>query len=435
MNELVYWIWLSLCCKPDTATFPSLLKKFNSAKEIFEATDKEISGALDPRSSDRNLLLQRDLTRAEEILEFCTKRGVGILPYSDESYPELLRKIPTPPVLLYYRGTLPDFKRRAAIAVVGTRTLTEYGKRNAFSISYNLAQAGAIIVSGMAIGIDGVAHAGAIAAEAPTVAVLGSGIDVCYPPVHLTLARNIVKNGCIFSEYAPGTQPTRYSFPQRNRIISGLSEATVVIEAGERSGAMITATHARKQERLLYALPGMVGEKNAAGSNLLLMNGAKTLTWAMDLIPDFSDIRKRPCLNPGKIEPKIPVHMENTLTELKISCVTPTDDIFYPPRPKRSEKGAKAADKENRAKREAAEKEKPKEAEAVPVLNDKEAETAFTKEVFAIYKKIPTVGDCTIESLADNEHDLRAVMKSILKLEMARFVTLLPGERVMRKLK
>ena len=434
MNELVYWIWLSLCCRPDTSTFSSLLKKFNSAKEVFDATDREISSALTPRSSDRNLLLERDLTRAKEILEFCTKRDVGLLPYCDEKYPKQLRDISTPPVLLYYRGVLPDLNKGVRIAVVGTRKLSEYGRKNAFTLAYDLAKSGATIVSGMATGIDGVAHAGAISADMPTIAVLGSGIDVCYPPEHLTLARNIVKNGCIFSEYPPGTGPTRYTFPQRNRIISGLSSATVVIEGRERSGAVITARYAREQNRTVYAFPGSVDAKNSEASNLLLKNGAKLVTVAEDIIRDFSDITRGPILNPFNLEQRLPISMFDALRAFSVSCVAPSDDIFNPPRRRAERDNARDNGGDNRENNTSTDtqqsEQQPKPAE---VLRDGEVESSFNRTVLEIYKKIPTVGDCSVESLADDTHPLREVMRALLKLEMGRFVTLLPGERVMRK--
>ena len=205
MDELIYWIWLSLCCTPDSATFPALLKRFKSAKDVYDAEDYDITSALVARSSDRNVILKRDLTKSEEILNFCKKYGVGILPYCDKRYPESLREIKTPPVLLYYRGVLPNFNEGLRIAVVGTRKLSDYGRKNAFSIARDLAISGATIVSGMATGIDAVAMAGALSIGAPTIAVIGSGIDVCYPKEHLTLAREIVKSGCVITEYPPNT--------------------------------------------------------------------------------------------------------------------------------------------------------------------------------------------------------------------------------------
>ena len=427
MNELVYWIWLSLCSRPDSATFPSLLKKFNSAKEVFLATDREISSALNPRSSDRNELLKRDLGKAEAVYAFCKKHGVGIITYADAEYPNSLREIKTPPVLLYYRGILPDFNSGVRIAIVGTRRLSDYGRKNAFSISYDLAASGATIVSGMAIGIDGVAHAGALAAGAQTIAVIGSGIDVCYPPEHLNLARNIVKHGCVLTEYAPGTKPTKFSFPQRNRIISGLCSSVVVIEGRERSGALITAKYAKEQGRMVYALPGTVGSDNASGVNLLIKEGANLVTRAEDVIKDYSDISKGALLNPFSLSDRLPVSLEDTLTELSVCAVAPSDSIFKT-LPKRKNKTLSSAeDNINYGERSHNDKNKSAESES-------SVETAFNSDILNIYKRIPTDSDCTIESLADEKYSMRDVMRAILKLEMGRFVTVLPGERVKRNL-
>jgi DNA processing protein len=184
MDEMLYWIWLSLAITPATDNFSKLFSRFQSAKAIYEADKNAIAACITSKSRDYNSLTDKSLDKAEEVLEFCTKRGVGILIYDDEKFPLSLKQIPTPPVLLYYRGNLPDFNSEFFVSVVGTRRLSDYGRRNAFYIAHDLAIAGTTVVSGMAIGIDGVAHAGAIAAGAHTVAVIGSGIDVCYPKQH-----------------------------------------------------------------------------------------------------------------------------------------------------------------------------------------------------------------------------------------------------------
>ncbi len=430
MNELLYWIWLSLCCRPDSATFPSLLKKFNSAKEVYDATDKEISSALNARSSDRNLLIKRDLTRAREVLEFCEKRNVGILTYSDGRYPKSLREIKTPPVLLYYRGVLPDFNSGVRIAIVGARRLSEYGRKNAFTLAYDLAKSGATVVSGMAIGIDGVALCGAITAGAPTIAVIGSGIDVCYPPEHLKLARNIVKGGCIFTEYAPGTPPERFNFPQRNRIISGLCSSVIVIEGKERSGAVITAKYAKDYGRQIYAFPGAVGSQNAEAGNLLIKNGASLITRAEDVIKDYSDVRKGGILNPFLLEQTPPVSMTEALSALGVCAVAPSDNIFKPT-VKKIEKA-----NNNIELSKFVSGQKPSGGDSGNTVIEREADVgaSFNSDILKIYKKIPPAGDCAIESLADENYSVRDVMRAILKLEMGKFITVLPGERVKRNI-
>ena len=430
INELVYWIWLSLCCRPDSATFPSLLKKFNSAKAVYDATDREISTSLNPRSSDRNLLLRRDLTRASEILAFCEKRKVGILTYADERYPQSLRDIKTPPVLLYYRGVLPDFNTGIRIAIVGTRRLSDYGRKNAFSLAYDLAKSGATVVSGMATGIDGVAHGGALAAGTATIAVIGSGIDVCYPPEHLTLARNIVKDGCVLTEYPPGTAPGRYNFPQRNRIISGLSSSVIVIEGKEKSGAVITARYAKEQGRRVYALPGAVGSENAEAGNLLIKSGASLITKAEDVIKDYSDVRSGGILNPFLLENKLPVSMSDELKRFSVCAVAPTDGIFRTVFKKKEKIDNNIELSENKGRA----------GTQIPDIQNSEGEreaqvsSSFNSDVLKIYKRIPPTGDCTIESLADESYSMREVMRAILKLEMGRFITVLPGERVKRNI-
>lgn len=415
MDELVYAIWLSLCSSPGGSTFPNLLSKFSTPKEIFDAELSEISKVVGYRNSDRAALSEKSLDRAVEVYEFCKKRGVGIVSYFDDDYPAILRDISSPPVVLYYRGTLPGFDREFGVGCVGTRSISDYGRRSAFRISHDLAIAGAVIVSGMASGIDGVCAAGAIAAGGRTVAVLGSGIDVCYPPEHLKLAREIVKNGCVMTEYDPGTKPLRYNFPKRNRIISGLSRATIVFEGDEQSGARFTARYAKEQKRAVYALPGNVGAKTSELPNMLLKQGAKPCTAAEDVINDFSSEFPH-ALNPFNLKARLTVDMMSVLRELGVSALSQSDDVFSPPRPKRRTENA-------------VEEVSPAAVEIV------EPPESFDKAALEIYKKIPTGSDLEIESLVDDSHNLRDVMKLLLKLEMGGFIVMLPGEKVARKTK
>lgn len=417
MDKLVYAIWLSLSCSPGGSTFPKLLSAFSSPEEIYNAELSDISKLIGYRNSDRSALDNKSLDRATEIYEFCKKRKVGVVTYFDDDYPELLRGIASPPVLLYYRGRLPNFNSDFTVACVGTRTISEYGRKSAFRISHDLAAAGATVVSGMATGIDGISAAGAISAGGITVAVLGSGIDVCYPPQHLTLAREIVKHGCIMTEYAPGTGPNGYNFPKRNRIISGLSRATIVFEGDEESGARYTARYAKEQKRVVYALPGNVGAKNSELTNMLLKQGAKPCTSAEDVINDFSAefLHK---LNPFNLTERLPVDMMGVLRELAVVALCPNDDVFTPPR---------------QARRSASKTEKqPIEPEVKEMVLPPES---FDKSALEIYKKIPTESEINIESLVDEKYNLRAVMKLLLKLEMGGFIVMLPGEKVARKTK
>ena len=422
MDELVYWVWLSLACTPGKDTFIKLFERFSSPKEIYSADDEAIASLIGSRSRDYKAITDRELKAAEKVLEFCCRRGVGILKYSDEAFPAALRKIETPPVLLYYRGSLPDFNSEFFVSVVGTRRLSDYGRRNAFSIAHDLSRAGAIIVSGMAIGIDAVAHSGALAADRPTVAVIGSGIDVCYPKQHLRLAREIVKKGCVLTEYAPGTGPERFNFPARNRIISGLCAATLVVEGKEKSGALITARYAKAQGRTVYALPGNVGNINSELTNLLIKNGAKLCTSADDIIRDFEP-DSLGMLNSFSLTEKATVDMNKILSELQVSAVAQGDSIF-----RRSTSRKERAKKESKKPTETQNtvESVPDSVEKMPDLN------GFDKKAVMLYKKIPLGEECSIETLIDDELSLRDVMKGLLKLEIGRFVTMLPGEKVKR---
>lgn len=426
MDNTVYWIWLSLACTPGTATFPRLIDKFGNAKNVYDANIKDITRCIDPRSSDRTRLSDKSLDRATEIFEFCNKKAIGMLVYDDEEYPSALKKIKSPPVMLYYRGRLPDFNSGFYASVVGTRSISDYGRKNAFKISYDLASAGATIVSGMAMGIDGVAHAAALEAGKPTVAVLGSGIDVCYPAPHLTLARNIVKEGCILTEYPPHTSPSKNNFPTRNRLISGLSAVTIVIEGKERSGARITASCALEQEREVYALPGNIGSQNSEVTSLLLKNGAKVLTSADDIVRDYQD--KYPgVLNPFNLSAVLPVDIMSALSKYSVVAIAPGDDVFTPPRNYKKSRASFTGEAYG-----AVGEAKPKE---INIVDDSVVESKFNNKTFNIYKRIPIGEDCSVESLMDSETTSRDVVKALFSLEMGGFVTMLPGDRVKRKIK
>lgn len=418
MDELLYTVWLSLSCTPGLETFSKLISRFSTSENIYNADGDSIASCIGSRSSDYNLLIDKSVDRAERIIDFCKRKNIGILTYFDEKFPENLRKIKNPPILLYYRGILPDFNSDTFISIVGTRLLTEYGKKNTFSVASDLARAGAVIVSGMAIGIDGVAHAGALSVGKRTVAVLGCGIDICYPIHHRKLAQNIVKAGCVITEYAPGTRPDKHNFPVRNRLISGLSSATLLIEGRERSGALITARRAIEQNRHVYALPGNVGNVNSEASNLIIKNGAKLFTSADDIVRDFDKIYPGK-LNPFVLSESFQCDMESVLSELQVSSETRSYD--------KTRSTVKSSDK----------KIQPKEDEKPNKANVGKAEmevAAFDKNTLSLYKKIPLNTDCSVESLIDETHSLRDVMQSLLKLEIARFVTMLPGDRVKRNL-
>lgn len=275
MTNITYWLWLATRCG---ARFGKrLLEQFGSPEAIWQADRQAFVDIPRLNKNKLDALMEKDLTVAEHIQADCLKQGIQILTLFDEAYPELLRNIPDPPLVLYVRGTLPDFTDRLSISIVGTRNCTRYGKQAAWHFAGNLAQRGVIIVSGMALGIDGTANRAAIEAGGETVAVLGCGVDVCYPWQHKQLMEDIVRHGAVISEYPPGTEPFGKNFPVRNRIITGLGQGTLIVEAPKKSGALISADLALEQGRDVFAVPGDINRPSSAGCNARIRQGAAEL--------------------------------------------------------------------------------------------------------------------------------------------------------------
>ncbi len=316
MRDIGYWLWLSLIFETGSPVSDSLLYAFDhDPKAIYEA-DKT---AIFPFCKNNDYLFSRlsdkRLGRVYSIIDFCEKENIGILTPENKNFPSPLLKISGHPLVLYYKGRLPDFSRALSIAVVGTRDVTAYGSSSAYTISHDLASSGVIVVSGMALGADTAAHRGALDAGGHTVAFLGCGIDIVYPKENYRLMQEIIGHGTVITEYAPGVRPIGKHFPVRNRLISGISKAVLVVEASERSGALITASHGLKQGKLIYAIPGKVGELASTGTNLLIQNGAKMVTSAKDIISDFSEIydfRFSKKIKPDNAVPNYGVKPQNT---------------------------------------------------------------------------------------------------------------------------
>lgn len=288
-KHVAAWVALSLALGARSARLKPLLTHFGTPDRIFAATKEELLVALPELGAGALAALQyqkyeREVTR---ILDYCHRRGVQLLTPDTEAYPASLFAITEPPAVLYCLGSIPQSGTRPFIGVVGARRADAYGERMAYKLSFELSAAGAVVVSGLAEGVDGVAAAAAIDVGAPTVAVLGSGIDRIYPKHHTRLFSEVAELGAVVTEYAPGTPPNGWNFPARNRIISALSEALVVVEANERSGALITARHALLQGKSLFAVPGDADNPRAMGCNMLLRAGAMVAIGAEDILSHF----------------------------------------------------------------------------------------------------------------------------------------------------
>ena len=272
---LLYWIWFSLL-HINIRQKLSLLEQFRDPEEIYHA-------------GEFAQIEDRDLTPARGILQACTEKGIGVIVFTDASYPPRLRNIAQPPLVLYYKGTLPFWDAQPSIGIVGTRKCTPYGLCAAKRFGTQIAQCGGLVVSGGAFGIDTAAMQGALAAKKTTVGVLGCGVNIAYPKSNAQLFEQVTENGCLLSEYPPGTKPNPWQFPARNRIISGICNGILVIEAPEKSGALITAENAMEQGRDVYAVPGNIDMDSCVGSNKLLQEGAMAVLCGYDVLQQYEE--------------------------------------------------------------------------------------------------------------------------------------------------
>lgn len=288
MTAEIYWIWLAERLGAGSALGRRLLAAFDTPEEVWRATRAQLAAAVSLTQLRLDALADKDTLHAQRIWQSCVRGQIAVCTLTDERYPPLLRGIANPPLVLYVRGTLPDLQDSLPVSVVGTRRATPYGRHAARYFAGTLAQNGCLIVSGMAEGIDGAANRAALDAGCETVAVLGCGVDVCYPASHRALLRDIVAHGAVISEYPPGTEPKGHHFPVRNRIITGMSRGILVVEAPKKSGALISADLALEQGRDVFAVPGDINRPNSAGCNALIrQGGAELVQTPADLLAHY----------------------------------------------------------------------------------------------------------------------------------------------------
>ena len=287
-SDYAPWIALSRVKGLGRVTFKKLVAHFGDPAAAFSSTSSELSAI---EGLDANVIeglrgfaeweeVEKEIRRAEQA-------GATLIPFSDPNYPPRLRMIADPPPLLYVKGEICADDDRA-VAVVGSRSASEYGQRVARNLCRDLASLGFTVVSGMARGLDGAAHEAALSAGGRTLAVLGSGVDRPYPPEHEKLYHRIREKGAVISEFPMGTRPLAFNFPARNRLISGLSLGVVVVEATEKSGSLITAALALEQGREVFAVPGEVGASRSRGTHRLIRQGAKLVESAADIVEEIA---------------------------------------------------------------------------------------------------------------------------------------------------
>ena len=301
----LYWIWFAELKNLTLWQKQKLLDAFGDPEEIFCSGRDAFREAAGLEGKALDALEDKDLTAARRILNLCAQKDICILTCREERYPARLKNIEDPPVILYYKGILPDWEECPVISVVGTRKASAYGMQTAHTLSAQIAACGGLVITGGADGIDSAALEGALAAGKPGVAVFGGGVDVIYPKKNTALFDRVLESGCILSEYPPQAAPNAWHFPRRNRILSGISNGVLVVEAPEQSGALNTAEHAFTQGRDVYTVPGNLGVDSCVGSNRLMQRGAFPVITGWDIVRQYET------LYPGKVQQvKLPLLQE-----------------------------------------------------------------------------------------------------------------------------
>ena len=338
MNDKKYWVGFNLIKGIGAVRMQALINHFDDLESAWSATPAELAGAGLSLKLIERIVQARMQVDLEKVWARIESQGIKILTWKDEAYPGRLKEIEQPPPVLYVRGDyLPD--DLFAVAIVGTRRVTAYGRQITEELASYLASNGITVVSGLARGVDAIAHQAALKAGGRSIAVLGSGVDKIYPPEHRQFAEQMMSQGAIVSDYAPGTPPDASNFPPRNRIISGLSLAVVVVEAGETSGALITAEFAAEQGREIFAVPGSILAPQSKGTNKLIQKGAlpllsiNDLMQALDLTRMGEQKTARKIIPGNEIEARLmsvlgnePLHVDEirNQTELPIEKVSAT---------------------------------------------------------------------------------------------------------------
>ena len=319
MSALKFWVWLTEQNRLGGPARQALLEHFGSPEEVYYAEPGDLLQVEGITADQAQALENKSLDRAQSILEECARKDIFLLTAQDALYPQRLKNIYDPPLLLYGRGSMPLFDEEAAVAVVGTRSCSPYGIRTAERFGFEMSKQGGLVVSGLARGIDAASQLGALRAGGLTAAVLGCGVDVVYPPENDRLYEDVAASGVLLSEYPLGAEPFGWHFPARNRILSGLCLATLVVEAPEKSGALITAATALEQGRDVFAIPGPLDAEGSVGCNRLIRDGAGLATESWDILREYQSRYPHKLHPDGEKLPPLPKKSE----------------IFYPERSKK----------------------------------------------------------------------------------------------------
>ena len=402
MAALKYWIWLTTQRGVGQRDVLKMLDHFVTPERIYYADPEEYE-LLELRPAAVAGLQDKDLSRAEDILAQCERLGLKILTLQDAQYPERLRQLADPPAVLYIRGRTFRFDEEAAIGVVGARTPTAYGERMAEHLGFELAGGGALVVSGIAEGLDSRAIRGALKAGGPVVSVLAGGIDVVFPPQHKYLYEDVAAAGALISEYPPGTRPVGHHFLQRNRILSGLCLGVVAVECRIYGGTISTMHRALEQDRDLFAVPGPADAPMSTGPNRLIQQGAKLVTCGRDILEEYWD------RFPGKLT--LPDHLTAQVMEERLI----PDGMERLSRPVRVPEPVK--------------EEVPQSAPAREKIPVEEQKTRFTDDELLILAALGSAKRSADELVEATQIPTRRVLSALTMLQVQGAVEEHPGRR------
>ena len=411
---LIHWLWFATRTGMGDKMKSVLLSHFEDPEAIYFAPELEFERFEELSPSAVESLMDKELLGCEEILRQCREKKIHILTFRDAAYPNRLRNIPDPPMVLYYKGSVPAFDELPVIGVVGTRKASVYGLTAAKRMGYQIASCGGCVVSGMATGIDGVAMKGALTAGGKVVGVLGCGADVIYPHSNRWLYADAEKYGCILTEFPPGTAPLGRNFPRRNRIISGLSCGVLVVEAPEKSGALITARLSADQGRDVFVVPANIDVESAMGSNALLRDGAIPVSSGWDILSEYR------YEFPGKVrQSRRSVTLTASAEELTQEREVPLKVAQEPKKPA----GAKP-------KKEPARKKVIDNGEKSAYIDLKKPKTVLTPDEQTIVDLLQDGQRLVDDVIADSGKTAGVVLASLTLLEVKGVVRRLPGRYI-----
>ena len=421
MSGLKYWVWLTTRKGLPPRAALKVLEWFGTPEAAFFADKREYDRIPDLTPQARSGLSDRSTGRINAILGECERLGVRLMTYQDADYPERLRNIWDPPLVLYVKGRNIPFDEKVAIGVVGTRKCTPYGVKMAGSIAMELARSGAVVVSGIAEGCDAAGIRGALMGGGTVVSVLGCGIDVRYPACNRFLYDDVAASGALITEYPPGTPAYGSNFPVRNRIISGLSLGVVVVESGIYGGSMRTVQHVEEQNRDLFAVPGPADAPSSAGANLLIGEGsAKLVRNAWDILEEYAD------RYPEALKRPEPLSREAAESRLEL-----VGRAASPARPDLTERSAPGAPPSHAPEEDGRAGQAPQD-ERIPWSQLSGRLTDDQRDILLALEEKPRIADDLVEL---TQIPARRVLSALTILEMQDFVVREPGKRFRAKVK